>query len=88
MTSKLTVYIEDSTRELLSEYRGEETLSQLVNDALESYLPGSLVEGLVSPRGSTTYPSLQEVVKRRPKAKGSSAEIVTAQRKGRSSRLS
>lgn len=89
MTSKLTVYIDDSTRKLLNEYRGEKSLSQIVNDALDSYIPAGLVRDLSLPaKELVVFPSLSEVVKRRPRASGSSAEIIASHRKGRNARLS
>jgi hypothetical protein len=91
MTSKLTVYIDESIRQLLKESAGEESYSKIVNDALESYISGALVKDLSPPKkkkGEMTYPSLSEVVKRRPKARGSSAEIISSQRRGRNARLS
>jgi hypothetical protein len=92
MTSKLTVYIDESIRQLLKESAGEESYSKIVNDALESYISGALVKDLSPPKektkGEMSYPSLSEVVKRRPKAEGSSAEIISSQRRGRNARLS
>lgn len=87
MTSKLTVYIDDSTRRMLKD--SGESLSKLVNDAIESYMSQGLVEGLSLPtREAVALPSLSEVVRKRPKARGSSTEIIASQRRGRNARLS
>jgi hypothetical protein len=96
MTSKLTVYIDDSVRQLLKESAGsEESISKLVNDALESYMSASLVKELFPPhRGKKKeelgFPSLSEVEKRRPRSKGlaSAAEIIANQRRRRNASLS
>jgi hypothetical protein len=90
MTSKLTVYIDDSVRQLLKESAGTESISKFVSDALESYMSAILVRDLVPPNNKTnrSFPSLSEVEKRRPKAQGSSAEIIASQRRGRNARLS
>ena len=88
MTSKLTVYIDESLRRLLKDSAGTQSLSELVNDALESYISAGLVRDLPSDTKNQGFPSLSEVVKRRPKAHGSSAEIIASQRRGRNARLS
>ncbi len=86
MTSKLTVYVDDSTRQLLRDSTGGKSLSAIVNDALESYMSASLVRDLSSKEDE--FPSLSEVTRRRPKARGSSVEIIASQRRGRNARLS
>jgi len=86
MTSKLTVYIDDSIRKSLKDSAGTGSLSELVNDALESYMSTSLVRDLSSKEDE--LPSLSEVTRRRPKARGSSAEIIASQRRGRNAGLS
>jgi hypothetical protein len=88
MTSKLTVYIKDSLRQQLKDAVENKSLSQLVSDALESYLSAELVKDLSSSNGDNALPSLSEVVKRRPKGRGSSAEIIAIQRRGRNDRPS
>jgi len=85
MTSKLTVYVDDSIRQLLRDSTGTRSLSEIVNDALESYMSASLVRDLSS---KEEFPSLSDVVKKRPRARGSSADIIASQRRGRSARLS
>ena len=86
MTSKLTVYVDDSTRQLLRDSAGRKSLSAIVNDALESYMSASLVRDLSSKEDE--FPSLSEVTKRRPRAHGSSVEIIASQRRGRNASLS
>ena len=94
MTSKLTVYIDDSMRQFLKESADTESISKVVNDALESYLSAALVKDLAPPtsprRKESGFPSLSEVEKRRPHSKGlvSSTEIIAGQRRGRNARLS
>ena len=93
MTSKLTVYIDDSTKKLLKDYTGEESLSRLVNDAIESYMSAIIVRDLEAPTTTTTkeamsFPSVSEVEKERPRAQGSSTEIIAGQRRSRNARLS
>ncbi len=92
MTSKLTVYVDDWVRRSLKESAGPQSISKLVNDALESYLSATLVRDLGPPSRNKTstrgFPSISEVKRRRPRAKGSSAEIITSQRRGRNARLS
>ncbi len=93
MTSKLTVYIDDSIRRFLKESGESESISKLVNDALESYMSATIVKDLVPPgtkKKEWNFPSLSEVEKRRPKSKGllSAAEIMASQRRGRNARLS
>ena len=88
MTSKLTVYIDDSLRKLLKDAADTKSLSQLVNEALESYISASLVKDMPSDKSNKGLPSLSEVVKKRPKARGSSAGIIANQRRGRNDRLS
>ena len=93
MTSKLTVYINDSIRQFLKESAGSESISKLVNDALESYMSATLVKDLAPPSSKKkdwNFPSLSEVEKRRPRSKGvlSSTEIIASQRRGRNARLS
>ncbi len=90
MTSKLTVYIDESLKRLIKETSGGRKISDIVSDALESYLAASLVADLAptSEISSSELPSLSEVKRKRPKAPGSSAEIITAQRRGRNARLS
>ena len=89
MTSKLTVYIDDSVRQILKDSAGEKSFSELVNDALESYLSASLV-GDLSPLGKNgnELPSLSEVARRRPRVTGSSSEIISSQRRDRNARVS
>ncbi|HXQ93170.1 MAG TPA: hypothetical protein VN739_09215 [Nitrososphaerales archaeon] len=89
MTSKLTVYVDDSVRKSLRESARGKKISQIVNDALESYLSSTLVRDLSFPdKGDNEFPSLSEVVKKRPRVRGSSAGIIASQRRGRSARLS
>ena len=91
MTSKLTVYIDDSTKQFLKESIESESISKVVNDALESYMSASLVKDLIPLKSKEwSFPSLSEVEKRRPKSKGlsSATEIITNQRRGRNARLS
>ena len=95
MTSKLTVYIDDSVRQFLKESAADsESISKIVNDALESYMSATLVKDLTLPASSRrkqlNFPSLSEVEKRRPSSKGlrSATEIITSQRRGRNARLS
>jgi hypothetical protein len=90
MASKLTVYIDDSIRQSLKkEAAGSESISKLVNDALESYLSATLLRDLSLPDlTNDEYPSLSEVERKRPKARGSSDRIISNQRRGRDDRLS
>lgn len=95
MTSKLTVYIADSVRQFLKEESADtESISKVVNDALESYMSATLVKDLAPPtsprRKESGFPSLSEVEKRRPDSKGlvSSTEIIAGQRRSRNARLS
>lgn len=90
MPSKLTVYVSDSVRQFLNEAAGGESISKLVNDALESYMAATFVRDLEPPgqKIRTNFPSLAEVERRRPKVEGSSAEIIANQRRGRNARLS
>ncbi len=85
MTSKLTVYVDDSLKQFLKESAGNESVSKLVNDAPESYMSEAFVRNLTPPdkKKNRNLPSLSEVKKRRPRAKGSSAEIIASQRRGR-----
>jgi hypothetical protein len=90
MTSKLTVYVEDSVKQSLKESAGEKKLSKIVNEALVSYMSATLVRSLSPPdsKNDIVFPSLSEVTTRRPRARGSSTEIIASQRRGRSARLS
>jgi hypothetical protein len=103
MTSKLTVYIEDSVkRQLKEEANGSKSLSELVNDALESYLSAQLINDFATPYASNEkkgkrhlarfeLPSLSEVKKRRPRISStspSSAEIISELRSDRIARIS
>ena len=90
MTSKLTVYIDDSVRQFLKESAGTESISKLVNDALESYMSATLVKDLTPPGKKKTwnFPSLSEVERRRPRSRSSSTEIISNQRRSRNARLS
>jgi hypothetical protein len=90
MPSKLTVYIDDSLRQFLKESAGNGSVSKLVSDALESYMSEAFVRDLKPPddKKDRNFPSLSEVKKRRPRAKGSSAEIIASQRRSRNARLS
>jgi hypothetical protein len=90
MTSKLTVYVDDSVRKLLNDSLGGRSLSEVVNDALESYVSAIFVRDLSFPskKAEAGFPSLSEVVRRRPKVRGSSTEIIGSQRRGRNARLS
>ena len=89
MTSKLTIYIDESTRQLLKE-SNEGSYSKIVNDALESYISAGLVKDLSPPnkKKDASFPSLSEGVKRRPKARGSSTQIISSQRRERNARVS
>jgi len=85
MKSKLTVYVDDSVMKSLREFASGKKISKIVNDALESYLSSTLVRDLSFPDSSDIrFPSLSEVVKKRPKARGSSAGIIASQRRRRS----
>ena len=89
MTSKLTVYVDESVKRLLKESAGDRKLSEIVNDALESYMSSTLVRDLYPTlKKDAEFPSLSEVVRRRPRALGSSAEIIASQRRGRGARIS
>ena len=86
MTTKLTVYIDDSLKRLLKETCGDRKLSDVVGEALRSYISSGLAGDLKIPgqTSSSALPSLSEVKARRPKAGGgSSAEMIAAQRRGR-----
>ena len=94
MTSKLTVYVDDSVRKFLKESAVSESISKIVSDALESYLSSTIVRDLIPPTSSKrkewNFPSLSEVENRRPSSKGlvSAEEIIATQRRGRNARLS
>jgi hypothetical protein len=92
MTAKLTVYVDESLKRLIKETSGNRKMSDVVSDALESYLTAGLIkEPNLSDKKKTSapeLPSLSEVRSRRPKAPGSSAEIIASQRRGRDARLS
>jgi len=98
MTSrKLTVYVDDSVRQFLKETATDaESISRVVNDALESYMSVTLVKDLTSPGPARkewkNFPSLSEVERRRPKSrKGealTSAEVIADQRRDRHARVS
>ena len=90
MTVKLTVYVDESLKRLIKETSGDKKISDVVSDALESYVAAGLVNNLNLPGevSAPELPSLSEVRRRRPKAVGSSAEIIATQRRGRSARLS
>ena len=90
MTVKLTVYIDESLKQTIKENSGNRKISDLVSDALESYVAASLIGDLNLPTkiSSSELPSLSEVKRKRPKAIGSSAEIIASQRRGRNARLS
>src|SRR5579884_430717 len=91
MTSKLTVYVDDSLKRLIKETSGNRKISEIVSEALEYYLSASSISYFKVPGGSKKpnsvatgeLPSLSEVKKRRPKATGSSAEIIASQRRDR-----
>ncbi|MDA4111989.1 MAG: hypothetical protein OK439_05580 [Thaumarchaeota archaeon] len=88
MASKLTVYIDDSLMKLLKDETETMSLSQVVNDALESYFSVSLVRDLPSSKNNGRLPLLSEVIKKRPKSRSPSAWIIANQRRGRKDRLS
>ena len=93
MTSKLTIYVDDSIRQKLNEAAIDRSISDIVNDALESYLVSSMIGDLFpfmegQEALSDELPSISEVKRRRPKVKGSSSEILASQRRGRNDRIS
>jgi hypothetical protein len=91
MPYKLTVYIDDSIRQLLSEARGTESISKLVSEAIESYVSSAQAKDLTVPGGeeeNQDFPSLSEVERMRPSARGSSASIITRQRRSRNASIS
>jgi hypothetical protein len=89
MTSKLTVYVDDSIRQMLKNSAGTRSLSEIVNEALESYMSSGLIREMpVSGEKAAGFPSLSEVTRKRPSAKGSSVEIIASQRRGRNASLS
>ena len=90
MTVKLTVYIDESLKQTIKENYGNRKISDLVSDALESYVAAGLIGDLNLPTkiSGSELPSLSEVKRKRPKAIGSSAEIIASQRRGRNARLS
>ncbi len=90
MTTKLTVYVDDSLKRLIKETSGNRKMSDVVNEALESYLAAGLVSDLSMPNKIplSELPSLSDVRRKRPKASGSSEEIIASQRRGRNARIS
>ncbi len=90
MTTKLTVYIDESLKRLIKETSGDRKISDVVSDALESYMAAGLVSDLELPNRVSVneLPSLSEVRKKRPKVRGSSTEIISHQRRDANARLS
>jgi hypothetical protein len=90
MTEKLTVHVDESLKRLIKETSGNRKISDVVSDALESYLAaGSIkVPNLPGKVPVSELPSLSEVRSRRPKVTGSSAEMIASQRRDRNARLS
>ena len=90
MTTKLTVYIDESPKRLVKETSGNRKISDIVSDALESYLAAGLIKNQDLPDeiSASELPSLSDVKSRRPKAPGSSAEIIASQRRERNAHLS
>ena len=90
MTVKLTVYVDESLKRLIKETSGDKKISDVVSEALESYVAAGSVNNLNLPSEAAApeLPSLSEVRRGRPKAVGSSAEIIASQRRGRSAGLS
>jgi hypothetical protein len=90
MTPKLTVYVDESLKRLIKETSGNRKMSDVVSEALESYLAAGSMSDLRPPDKSALSepPSLSEVRRKRPRASRSSAEIIAGQRRGRNDRLS
>jgi hypothetical protein len=90
MTVKLTVYVDESLKRLIKETYGNRKISDVVSDALESYLAAGAIKNPNSSNKTSPseLPSLSDVRNGRPKASGSSAEIIAGQRRERNARLS
>ena len=90
MTTKLTVYLDESLKRLIKETSGDRKISDVVSDALESYVAAGLVSDLDLPNkiSASELPSLSEVRRKRPKVRGSSTKIISEQRRDANARLS
>ena len=89
MTTKLTVYIDESLKRLIKETSGNRKMSEVVSDALASYVAaGSISDVGLKDLAVSELPSLTDVRMKRPKAAGSSAKMISAQRRDRNARLS
>ncbi len=90
MTTKLTVYLDESLKRRIKETSGDRKISEVVSEALESYVAVGTIKELHLPGEDSTpeLPSLSEVKARRPKVAGSSAEILARQRRSRNAAVS
>jgi hypothetical protein len=91
MTVKLTIYVDESLKRLIKETSGDRKISAVVSDALESYVSTGSIRDLKLPDQAGRrweMPSLSEVKSKRPKANGSSAEIIADQRRERRAHIS